>query len=569
MSPKSIFRSLARGQEAQILPWTALLMGLFLGISGLVVDVGRGEIAHQELVDSTNAAAMAAGAMLPASNYGCVGLQFSSSSNSNNASTNSNACGSGTASVYTGVNQHPDLQNVTTTVSARCSTTVSGAGWNVPCQAIGGTGANVNAVVVTQTAQIPTFFAGVMGIHKLNISATAAAAAPGVGAKSWNVAIIVDTTASMNTGDSNCGSVPGVSGTPSRLQCALYGVQILLSNLDPCPQTYSSCSSSPSTSVRTSLWTFPSPVASVSVSSGTAPSINPVTDDTNCSGTNPTIEPYTFPSSTPTSSNYSQGQYITSTTTGSGSSKKTVTTTYNMTYAVTTSGSSGSYAPSYLADYRTSDTTTSLNGSSTIVDASGGKSGCAEVQAPGGESTYYAGVLYGAQASLLQEQASLKSSGISSQNAIIILSDGDAEAGQGNMVSSSQTCSGCSYATSGGTYPSWTDECQQAVTAAETIAGQGTRIYSIAYGSESSGCNTDSGDGLLPCTTMKELASSYWATPSSDQYFYADANQSGSGIDTACLSSTNNTTTNLKSIFLAITSSLGTSRLIPYSLYSN
>lgn len=339
----------------------------------------------------------------------------------------------------------------------------------------------------------------------------------------------------------------GVSGTPTRLQCALYGVQILLGNLDPCPSSFTTCSSTSQTSERVTLWTFPSMTSTT------------VVNDTNCTSANPTIEPYTFPSATPTKTSYSDGTYI------SGS------TTYSMTYAITTN--SAGTSPSYLTDYRSSDTASSLSTSSSLSKAIGaGGSSCSPVSNPGGESTYYAGALYAAQASLLAEQASLKSSGQSSQNAIILLSDGDAEAGQGNMVNStSQTCSGCLVATSNGSYPSWKDECGQAIQAAQTISGQGTRIYTIAYGSESSGCSTDTSGtyaGITPCQAMKEMSSSYWATPSSDQYFFADANQSGSGIDKNCVSGTNSTTS-LKSIFLSIGNDLQNSRLIPYSLAAN
>lgn len=546
--PFTFAQKVGRDQSGQVLPWAALLMILFCGIAALVIDVGRGVIAYQELVASTNAAALAAGYSLPGSNYNCEALLYSASSNSNSASSNSNYCGSGAASVYTGANSYPLLQNVSTTVTPRCSTTLSGTGWNLPCQTITGTSTTANVVTVTQTAQVPTYFAGMIGIHNISIGAQASAATRGAGAESWNVAIIIDTTGSMSTKDSNCGTVPGVSGTPSRLQCALYGVQILVGNLDPCPSSYSSCSSTTQTSERVTLWTFPSMTSTT------------VADDTNCGSSSPTIEPYTFPSATPSATNYTDGTYI------SGGE------TYSMTYAITTN--SAGTSPSYLTDYRTSDTASSLSTSSAISKAIGaGGSSCSPVSNPGGESTYYAGALYAAQASLLEEQATLKAAGQTSQNAIVLLSDGDAEAGKSNMVnSSSQTCSGCLVATSNGSYPSWVDECGQAIQAAKTIAGQGTRIYTIAYGSESSGCSTDTSGtyaGITPCQAMKEMSSSYWATPSSDQYFYADSNQSGSGVDTSCNSDTNHTLSSLKDIFLAISNDLQNSRLVPYSIASN
>lgn len=547
-NPYALAQRVGRDQSGQVLPWMIVMMGIFCGIAALVIDVGRGVIAYQELVASTNAAALAAGYTLPAANYNCEALMFSSSSNSNNGTGNTNYCGSGTSSVYTGANVYPMLQNVSTTVSARCSTTLSGSAWNIPCQTITGTTSTANVVTITQSAQVPTYFAGMIGIHTITIGAKASAATRGAGAQSWNVAIVLDTTGSMSSSDSGCGSVPGVSGTPTRLQCALYGVQILVGDLDPCPSTYSSCSSTTQTSERVTLWTFPSMTSTT------------VVQDTNCGSTNPTIEPYTFPTATPTKTSYSDGTYI------SGG------TTYSMTYAITTN--SAGTSPSYLTDYRSSDTASTLSTSSAVSKAIGaGGSSCSPVSNPGGQSTYYAGALYAAQASLLAEQATLKTAGQASQNAIILLSDGDAEAGQSNMVSSSsQTCTGCLVATSNGSYPSWNDECGQAITAAQTIAGQGTRIYTVAYGSESSGCKTDTSgtySGVTPCQAMEKMSSSYWATPSSDQYFYADSSQSGSGVDTSCNSNTNNTLTNLKDIFLAIGNDLQNSRLIPYSIASN
>jgi hypothetical protein len=263
LNARSISQQFVRHESGQMLVWGAFLMVVFFGMSAFVIDIGRGLVAYRHLQASTNAAALAAGYSLPNANYNCVALEYSSSLNTNSASTNANYCGSGASSVYTGANQYPELQNVTTTVTPICSKTVAGTGWNIPCAGIGTGTTTANVVQVTQTASIPTFFTQYMGVRKLNISTTAFSAARGAGAESWNVAVIIDATASMtgNT-DSNCGTVPGVKGTPTREQCAQYGVQILLGDLNPCPQSYTSCSSSPTTSERVSLWAFPNVQAS-------------------------------------------------------------------------------------------------------------------------------------------------------------------------------------------------------------------------------------------------------------------------------------------------------------------
>jgi hypothetical protein len=108
-----------------------------------------------------------------------------------------------------------------------------------------------------------------------------------------------------------------------------------------------------------------------------------------------------------------------------------------------------------------------------------------------------------------------------------------------------------------GTYPSSVDECAQAVTAAQYAASQGTRVYSVAYGSESSGCTVATGGtdttSITPCQTMEQIASN-------PQYFFSDYNQSGSG---STCQSASQPTTNLKQIFTDIAGDFTLARLIP------
>jgi len=107
-------------------------------------------------------------------------------------------------------------------------------------------------------------------------------------------------------------------------------------------------------------------------------------------------------------------------------------------------------------------------------------------------------------------------------------------------------------------YPSAFDQCQQAVAAANYAKAQGTTIYSVAYGSESSGCTTDSTGpqaNITPCQVMSEMASG----PS---YFYSDYLQSGSS--SSCVS-TGTSVSNMNEIFSAIIPDLLQVRLIPDS----
>jgi hypothetical protein len=270
---------------------------------------------------------------------------------------------------------------------------------------------------------------------------------------------------------------------------------------------------------QVSVFTFPN------VTVGT------VANDTNCSGNNPTIVPYMLPA-------YNATTYGPS---GSGTG----------TYQVT----------GFLSDYRSSDTATSISTSSALSMAIGAgvknSNDCSGMAAPGGDGTYYAAVIYAAQAALMQQfTAEGGNSAVPiPQNIMIILSDGEANANASKMNSSSNSAWNNS-----GTYPSAKDQCQQAVEAADYAKSQGTTVYAIGYGSESSGCTTDSTNmnpidqaDITPCQVMSEMASG----PS---YFYSDYNQSGSS---STCESTGTSVTAINDIFTAVLNDLLIVRLIP------
>jgi len=140
---------------------------------------------------------------------------------------------------------------------------------------------------------------------------------------------------------------------------------------------------------------------------------------------------------------------------------------------------------------------------------------------------------------------------------IIMISDGDASAtGTGSTPQMAVGTTSTTVATSNGSYPSWKNECAQAVTAAAAAKAAGTKIYAIAYGATSSGCSTDS-PAIAPCNTMKSIASTPLTT-----YFYSDYQQSGGGSDTSCVGSADSTT-NINQIFTDIGASFTVARLIP------
>ena len=136
---------------------------------------------------------------------------------------------------------------------------------------------------------------------------------------------------------------------------------------------------------------------------------------------------------------------------------------------------------------------------------------------------------------------------------MIILSDGDANVGQwwnGFMSLPAP-------ATNSGSYPSYVGDCGQGVTAAQYAQGAGTRIYTIAYGSPTTGCSTDvnagSSPNITPCAAMLQMASA-------PEDFFSDYNQTGSNSN--CLSSAQPETA-INQIFQMIANDLTVARLIP------
>jgi hypothetical protein len=427
------------------------------------------------------------------------------------------------------MNASPWLQNAAATPAFLCLNTVSNS-LNVACQtASGGTG-GYNSLSVTQTATIPLWFGGLIGMKKMNVSYTAKAAVAGGQNSPWNIAIIQDTTSSMNTSDG------GDQCNGTRITCSLLGIQALLNDLYPCGLGQN-CTSSTTYVDSVSLFVFPA------VTGATA------SKDSSCPTSNPTIVAYTFPD--PPSN--------------------------------TTLPSADTYqVVGFKNNYKTTDSAATLNQAAPIVIAAGdsGQSNCAGIQAPGGEATYYAQVIYAAQAALLLQQAANPGS----QNAIIFLTDGDATACASNantvagacnskseLVAAQGTLNGTGTKTSnpGGyqsyAYPSALGMCGQAVLAAQAAANAGTTVYTIGYGSPTSGgCLSDKtysasvsthggnwGPGGQPCQALAAMASA-------QVNFYSD---DGAGCEATA--PTNQNLTQLTAIFRAITKQMSSPRLIP------
>jgi hypothetical protein len=246
-------------------------------------------------------------------------------------------------------------------------------------------------------------------------------------------------------------------------------------------------------------------------------------DDFNCGSTTPTVAPYSAVVPTPFPA----------------------TDTYQIV--------------GFSSDYRTSNSTTTLNSSSDIVKAIGGKSGCAGVAPKGGDGTYYAQVIAAAQTYLVAEQALNPNS----KNVLIVLSDGSANSTC--TTSSGGVCTagpmiGASTTAATGAYPpaSTLQQCHQAIAAAQAAWAAGTIVYAVNFGAEASGCTTDTSPTIDQCQTMLRMAT-YPVGGTSNTYFSDDPS---SGTDPACVAAARPTSSR-NQIFQVIAEDLTFARLIP------
>lgn len=354
-----------KGQRGQAMIMVVLSLPMTLSMMALGIDLSSIYYHQTELNASTQAAALAGAQAMSQSGATAASVNSvvtSYSSVSGNQNAYGNLSGVGLISGY------PQLKCLSTLISL----------FGTQCY-----GPNTsNAIVVAQHVRTPLLFFRLFGGSTATLSSEATAAMKGAQPGPYNVAIVIDTTSSMNSTDSDS------SCDNTRISCALNGVRILLGGLSPCQVTSSSCGSATNGNVansvdRVSLFTFP-PVSTATVA-----------DDYNCGHSSPTIVKYASPFP--------------------------ATSTYQVV--------------SFSSDYRTSGKATSLNTSSNLVIAVGAKSGCTGLQAIGGVGTNYPQAITQAQAALAAERSSYPGS----INIMVILGDGDANATSTNMPGASTT----------------------------------------------------------------------------------------------------------------------------------
>ncbi len=512
----SLIRRLYHEQEGQVLYLVAALLVGLLGMAALSIDIGFALHGQRELQASADAAATAgaadisnddtlAGAELYAKN-------FDGETGSNNA-----------------IKDLYNVQMVSPYPQVQCLNYLKNL--NMSCSNIAGG----NALAVVETATAPTFFGKLFGINQINLTAKSLSAMKGGSPVPANIMVLVDTTPSMDdtdtTGDCKAGTIPGLAGTPTKEDCAKWGVRTMMSQLSPCPLGLSTCGAATNGNVQNAV---------DEVSIMTFPGLNSTSDETkdyaNCKAQSVTLHQYApaTPNATP--------PYYT--------------------------------VVPLSSDYRTSDSSGLNGGSSPAVkavdwaDGAGCSSSKYGLQSPYTPyNTYFASTISQAQYLL----SALPAPRSSMQSAIIFLSDGDATA----VASNNDFVAGTPA-------KFYQNECHQAINeaynAAQTVnaANLKTWLYSVAWasstwtwgqsGSGSGSCKTDAAPlGTSPitgCDTMKGIASD-------PNKFYADqgrANDNGSGGhgSPGCVSAAHPTIMDLSQIFSAIAGDFYYTRLLPW-----
>lgn len=543
-----------REESGQALPWISLMMVMMIGMTGFVVDMGRAMVINNRLQAGTAAAALAGANALPNSDFANIASNYSSSSGNDN---------------YSNV-----IPNVVTDAVGYCSSFVTNT-LGIDCVETSSGSAKVNALVVTQTVTVPTSFMRLLGIPSITFSSSATAAWKGAARNPYNVAVVIDTTASMK--DSDGGSIAPCS-SETRVVCSMYGIEQFLVNLTPC-------------SVSAGCGTLSN---GTSDDLGTNFGLTTYTNNSGVSGSNGAkygvygnsldeVALYTFPGfsstagpnedatgSTPSVSGY---EYVDTSSTSAPSQLYPMAPYYQVV--------------GFSSDFMTANGAGSLNSSSELVSAVGTENGNGKLSANGGAGTYYAGVIYRAQYDLAQQYAArLATDKQKTSNVMVILSDGDASHSNAyEEMGGNSTSTEDNYTATGGAYGSVLDECQQAINAAQKATNgtypsstyngttvPNTTIYTVSYGSESDGCDDASinssgtlstNEGLEPCDTMQQMASSYINNPGNPSLdFYSD--YSGGGGSGTCVSDSH-PTSSIQAIFQEIAGTLSASKLIQTS----
>ena len=579
----SFARRLRGDESGAVFILVAIGIVAFLGLGALVIDVGRIVYAQRALQAATDMAAQS-GAVVIYSNISAttVATQYSGTSGNYNVQNGFKA---------TPESGYPKLISINGLQSGGCPTAATAqfqypsciaSGPNSGCAAISPYPVGCNAIVVKQQATVSLILGEIFHMGPVTLSASSLAVRGGA-FPPLNVMIVLDNTASMSSTHETAATGCGVSN-PTKLDCALAGVQILLSELWPSRD-------------QVGLMVFPP------VQTSTAG------NDPDCSAST-RITPQPYNSSTATY----QIPVGTSNCSSCG-----MATNYKTSNTTTSLNLPSTYPSLTAAACQSNMTTKNLAGSTVMTCNS-----CAGLYAPGGQGTYFAGAINAAQKALVASNDQGICATQICQNVIIILSDGGA--GNGGILAT-LSASGAALAGSttlyfaSGPVPAdvipgtsvadvtaadkgaisattsavsvnntttpatvtlsapvtgtgvksgdtitfgSNNQCNEAIIAAQNAAKAGTWVYSIAYGSglgdsqsdtfannsDFSSCSDTETPQVNSCYTMSQIASSPSAIPDLTK-FYSDPMAGGATPNPSqyCVSPDHPTATDIPTIF--------------------
>ena len=206
MTIRHALRRVWAGEGGQVIALFAVACIALVGVVAFVVDVGRAYNAHRQLQAAADAVATATADQLADVQAGNTSL----------------AAAEATAKTYSAEsgqkNGNSSLPGVTTTFQGKCIT-VNGSvpAWCDPVS-------KPNAIVVTQSVNVNTVFAKVIGINSFSLSAKSTASMGGGKPKPAHIMIVVDRTGSMGQSCSQGGT---------KLSCAKAGINSFLLGMDP------------------------------------------------------------------------------------------------------------------------------------------------------------------------------------------------------------------------------------------------------------------------------------------------------------------------------------------------
>ncbi len=557
-SPLRILRDLWSDRRAVTAVTVALLVPVLVGLAGFTVDIGHLALVQKELQSSTDAAALAGGYNIPVNTAVNTATTYGAGTGDKNR-----LAGGVTGTMVSG---YPKLKCLTTT--------------NVNCvgtELAGG----ANAVQVSETATVPMWFAQIMGFGSYTLSATSTASARGGIGESLNVMIILDTTASMQSGiDSGC----GLGSSSTRLQCAEAGVKALLSGLNPSLD-------------YVGLMVFPGLQSSSEAANAATCGQSTGASNLQQYGNAPIYQIASL------NNNFRTSNTATTLNTGSTIAKAIGQGGSGCNSGVSAPGGEGTYFADAFNQAQASlvalSSTQSPPSQNVIVFLSDGGANATKIQtaysAYIGTCTTSHGVTTCVASTTMtvttctacttstttSQQGPLQvgdtiTSGAAAGTTIVRQLTGTTGGVGTYQVSSSQKVGTNSSSVSmvaaqtmsmnGDSYPENLDECQQTIDAARAAAKTGTWVYSIAYGADNSSgdCTTDTTSiisgmaNLSSCTEMANIANSEGHLPDLTKFY---SNGNAGQVCTNALAT--NTIANLVSLFSNLSTNLTEPRLIP------